>query len=126
VSPIFFPNFLLFIFIFKDNTNYNEAKKSCYLIYGTDSLNALDINISASFKGRSDSMSKNKLLVPEAQQAINDLKTEIAQELGMPVINGTTSNMYPAIVNGLSVREMVRRGEQMLINKKAPSDTDIY
>lgn len=81
---------------------------------------------SASFKGRSDSMSKNKLLVPEAQQAINDLKTEIAQELGMPVINGTTSNMYPAIVNGLSVREMVRRGEQMLINKKAPSDTDIY
>lgn len=71
-------------------------------------------------------MSKNKLLVPEAQQAINYLKTEIAQELGMPVINGTTSNMYPAIVNGLSVREMVRRGEQMLINKKAPSDTDIY
>ena len=71
-------------------------------------------------------MSKNKLLVPEAQQAINDLKTEIAQELGMPVINGTTSNMYPAIVNGLSVREMVRRGEQMLINKKDPSDTDIY
>ena len=71
-------------------------------------------------------MSKNKLLVPEAQQAINDLKTEIAQELGMPVINGTTSNMYPAIVNGLSVREMVRKGEQMLVNKKTPSDTDIY
>lgn len=71
-------------------------------------------------------MSKNKLVVPEAQQAINDLKMEISQELGLPSINGMTSEMYPAIVNGLSVREMVRRGEQMLINKNAPSDTDIY
>ncbi len=71
-------------------------------------------------------MSKNKLLVPEAQQAINDLKMEISQELGVPTVSGTTSNMYPAIVNGLSVREMVKRGEQMLVNKNAPSDTDIY
>ena len=70
--------------------------------------------------------SKNKLVVPEAQQAINNLKMEIAQDLGMPIINGITSNMYPAIVNGLSVREMVRMGEQMLVNKNAPSDTDIY
>ncbi len=71
-------------------------------------------------------MSKNKLIVPEAQQAINDLKMEISQELGLPSLNGMTSNMYPAIVNGLTVREMVRKGEQMLINKNAPSDTDIY
>ena len=71
-------------------------------------------------------MSKNKLVVPEAQQAINNLKMEIAQELGMPYIQGMKSNMYPAIVNGLSVREMVRRGEQMLINKNAPTDSDIY
>ncbi|MDD4378186.1 MAG: small, acid-soluble spore protein, alpha/beta type [Eubacteriales bacterium] len=71
-------------------------------------------------------MSRNKLVVPEAQQAINDLKMEIAQELGFPTVNGMTSEMYPAIVNGLSVREMVRRGEQMLINKNAPTDSDIY
>lgn len=71
-------------------------------------------------------MSKNKLIVPEAQQAINDLKMEISQELGIPTISDMKSNMYPAIVNGLSVREMVRRGEQMLANKNAPSDTDIY
>lgn len=71
-------------------------------------------------------MSKNKLVVPEAQQAINNLKMEISQELGLPTVNGMTSEMYPAIVNGLSVREMVRRGEQMLINKNAPSDTNIY
>lgn len=71
-------------------------------------------------------MSKNKLIVPEAQQAINDLKMEIAQEMGLPTISGMKSNMYPAIVNGLSVREMVRKGEQILVNKEAPSDTDIY
>jgi hypothetical protein len=71
-------------------------------------------------------MSKNKLVVPEAQQAINDLKMEISQELGLPTVSGMKSNMYPAIVNGLSVREMVRRGEQMLINKNAPTDSDIY
>lgn len=70
--------------------------------------------------------SKNKLVVPEAQQAINNLKMEIAQDLGLPTISDMKSNMYPAIVNGLSVREMVRMGEQMLVNKNAPSDTDIY
>lgn len=41
---------------------------------------------------------------------------EIAQELNFPVINGIDSKMYPALVNGLSVREMVRMGEKMLIN----------
>lgn len=71
--------------------------------------------------------SKNKLIVPEAQQAINNLKMEIAQDMGIPTINGMTSQMYPAIVNGLSVREMVRMGEQALINKQnSPSDKDIF
>ncbi|MBP1926173.1 hypothetical protein J2Z76_002037 [Sedimentibacter acidaminivorans] len=68
---------------------------------------------------------RNKLVVPEAKQALNDLKMEIAQEIGYPTINGMTSEMYPALVNGLSVREMVRRGEKMLINK-TPTDQDIY
>lgn len=72
--------------------------------------------------------SRNKLVVPEAQQAINNLKMEIAQDMGIPTINGMTSQMYPAIVNGLSVREMVRMGEKMLINKQnqAPTDRDIF
>ncbi|MDF2949584.1 MAG: Small, acid-soluble spore protein alpha/beta type [Sedimentibacter sp.] len=73
--------------------------------------------------------SRNKLVVPEAQQAINNLKMEIAQDMGIPTINGTTSEMYPAIVNGLSVREMIRMGEKMLINNKqtqAPTDKDIF
>lgn len=73
--------------------------------------------------------SRNKLVVPEAQQAINNLKMEIAQDMGIPTINGMTSQMYPAVVNGLSVREMVRMGEKMLINNRqtqAPTDRDIF
>ncbi len=72
--------------------------------------------------------SRNKLVVPEAQQAINSLKMEIAQDMGIPTISGMTSEMYPAVVNGLSVREMVRMGEKMLINKQnqAPTDKDIF
>lgn len=73
--------------------------------------------------------SRNKLVVPEAQQAINNLKMEIAQDMGIPTINGMTSQMYPAVANGLSVREMVRMGEKMLINNRqtqAPTDRDIF
>lgn len=72
--------------------------------------------------------SRNKLVVPEAQQAINNLKMEIAQDMGIPTYNGITSEMYPAIVNGLSVREMIRMGENMLINKQnqTPTDRDIF
>ena len=71
---------------------------------------------------------RNKLVVPEAQQAINNLKMEIAQDMGIPTMSGMTSEMYPAIVNGLSVREMVRMGEKMLVNKQsdAPTDRDIF
>ncbi|WP_313341195.1 small, acid-soluble spore protein, alpha/beta type [Sedimentibacter sp.] len=69
---------------------------------------------------------RNKLVVPEAQQAVNNLKMEIAQDLGVPVLKNSTSEMYPAVVNGLSVREMVRMGEKMLINNQPPTDRDIY
>lgn len=70
---------------------------------------------------------RNKLVVPEAKQALNNLKMEIANEIGYPTFNGMTSEMYPALVNGLSVREMVRMGEKMLINNNhTPSDKDIY
>lgn len=77
-------------------------------------------------KGAVKMSSRNKLVVPEAQQAINSLKMEISNELGIPALNVNSTAMYPAIVNGLSVREMVRMGEQMLMSKSAPSDKDIY
>jgi hypothetical protein len=71
--------------------------------------------------------SRNKLIVPEAQQAINSLKMEISNELGIQTLNVNATAMYPAIVNGLSVREMVRIGEKMLVqNNDSPSDNDIF
>lgn len=71
---------------------------------------------------------RNKLVVPEAQQAVNNLKMEIAQDMGIPSVSGATSEMYPAVVNGISVREMVRMGEKMLMNKQnqTPTDNDIF
>jgi len=78
-------------------------------------------------KGAVSMSSRNKLVVPEARQAINDLKMEIAEDIGYPTVNSMTSEMYPALVNGLSVREIVRRGDKMLINNNnSPSDNDIY
>jgi len=68
---------------------------------------------------------RNKLVVPEAKQALNNLKMEIAQEIGYPTFNGMTSEMYPALVNGLSVREMIRMGEKMLVNN-TPNDQQIF
>lgn len=50
---------------------------------------------------------------------------EIAQELNVPVINGMDSKMYPALVNGLSVREMVRMGEKMLMNNNNTNTNSI-
>ncbi len=43
-------------------------------------------------------MSKNKLVVPEAQQAINNLKMEIAKDLGFPSINNGSSEMYQQLL----------------------------
>lgn len=69
---------------------------------------------------------RNRLVVPEAKQALNDLKMEIAQDIGYPAFPGMTSEMYPALVNGLMVREMVRMGEKMLVKGTPPSDNNIY
>lgn len=71
---------------------------------------------------------KNKLVVPEAREALQNLKLEIAKDIGFPTSADITTTMYPALVNGLSVREMVRMGENLLINpqNRKPSDYDIY
>lgn len=63
--------------------------------------------------------SKNKLVVPEAKKAVDMLKMEIASEMGYtPPTNDMKDKMYPALVNGLAVREMVKMGEQMIVNNK--------
>lgn len=65
-------------------------------------------------------MAKNKLVVPEAKKAVDVLKMEIASEMGYtpPLTSNMQNKMYPALVNGLAVREMVKMGEKMIINNK--------
>jgi len=61
---------------------------------------------------------KNKLVVPEAKQAVEMLKMEIASDMGYTPPSDMQDKMYPALVNGLAVREMVRMGEKAIINNK--------
>jgi hypothetical protein len=70
--------------------------------------------------------SRNKLVVPEAKQAVYDLKQEIAQDLGLQTYNGMSSAEFPALVNGLSVRQMVGMGENMLLNNKTNNNHDLH
>lgn len=62
---------------------------------------------------------KNKLVVPEAKRAVDMLKMEIASDMGFtPPTSDMQDKMYPALVNGLAVREMVRMGEKMIANNQ--------
>ncbi|QSX04708.1 small, acid-soluble spore protein, alpha/beta type [Sedimentibacter sp. zth1] len=62
--------------------------------------------------------SRNKLIVPESKQALDMLKMEIASDIGYTPPSDMKDKMYPALVNGLAVKEMVRMGEKMITNNK--------
>ncbi|KNF10095.1 small acid-soluble spore protein, alpha/beta type [Gottschalkia purinilytica] len=56
-------------------------------------------------------MSKNRLVVPEARQALEQFKTEIAEQFGVDDPKSLASNH-----TGLIVRKLVEMGEQQLID----------
>ncbi|OZV11026.1 small, acid-soluble spore protein, alpha/beta type [Tissierella sp. P1] len=58
-------------------------------------------------------MSKNKLIVPEAREALEKFKMEIANEFGVDDPRNLASKH-----TGLVVRELVRMGEEELIDNK--------
>ena len=58
-------------------------------------------------------MSKNKLIVPEAREALEKFKMEIANEFGVDDPRNLASKH-----TGLVVRELIRRGEEELIDNK--------
>lgn len=58
----------------------------------------------------------NKLVVPRSKQAIQNLKYEIANELGITLGADTTSRLN-GTVGGEMTRRLVRLGEQSLENK---------
>jgi small acid-soluble spore protein D (minor alpha/beta-type SASP) len=58
-------------------------------------------------------MSKNKLIVPEAREALEKFKMEIANEFGVDDPRNLASKH-----TGLVVRELIRMGEEELIDNK--------
>ena len=57
--------------------------------------------------------SSNKLIVPGSKQAIENLKYEIANELGI-TLGADTSSRLNGTVGGEMTRRLVRLGEQYL------------
>lgn len=61
-------------------------------------------------------MNNNKLVAPGSKQAIENLKYQIANELGITLGADTTSRLN-GTVGGEMTRRLVQLGEQMLSNK---------
>ncbi|MDQ0185086.1 small, acid-soluble spore protein, alpha/beta type [Cytobacillus kochii] len=62
-------------------------------------------------------MSRNKLVVPESGQVLNQMKEEIAQEFGVQLGAETTARANGS-VGGEMTKRLVALGEQQLRNQK--------
>lgn len=66
------------------------------------------------------SKSRNRVEVPEAKEAMNKFKMEVANELGVPLSNGYNGNLTSAqngSVGGEMVRKMIKRQEESMAGK---------
>ena len=65
--------------------------------------------------------SRNRVEVPEAKDAMNKFKMEVANELGVPLTNGYNGNLTSAqngSVGGEMVRKMIKRQEESMAGKQ--------
>ena len=66
-------------------------------------------------------MARNKISVPEAKEAMNKFKMEVANEIGVPLTNGYNGNLTSAqngSVGGEMVRKMIKRQEESMAGKQ--------
>jgi hypothetical protein len=64
--------------------------------------------------------SRNRVEVPEAKEAMNRFKMEVANEIGVPLTNGYNGNLTSAqngSVGGEMVRKMIKRQEESMSGK---------
>lgn len=64
--------------------------------------------------------SRNRVEVPEAKDAMNRFKMEVANEIGVPLTNGYNGNLTSAqngSVGGEMVRKMIKRQEDSMAGK---------
>lgn len=67
-----------------------------------------------------DNQSSNKNQVPQAREAMDKFKMEVASELGVPLKNGYNGDLTSAqtgSVGGEMVRQMIKRQEQEMSNR---------
>lgn len=65
--------------------------------------------------------SRNRVEVPEAKDAMNRFKMEVASEIGVPLTNGYNGNLTSAqngSVGGEMVRKMIKRQEESMAGKQ--------
>ncbi len=66
------------------------------------------------------SRSSNRAEVPEAKEALDRFKMEVAQELGVPLSNGYNGNLTSAqngSVGGYMVKKMIEAQERQMAGK---------
>jgi len=64
-------------------------------------------------------MSKNKLLVPEAKEALEQFKYEIATETGEPIKDNDTGGMT-SYQYGYMIKKMIEKQEKQMADKFKP------
>ena len=70
-----------------------------------------------SSNSNSSSNSSNRMQVPEAKEAMNRFKMEVASELNVPLKEGYNGNLTSAqngSVGGEMVRQMIKRQEESM------------
>ena len=63
----------------------------------------------------------NRMEVPEAKEAMNKFKMEVANEIGVPLkqgYNGDLTSAQNGSVGGEMVRQMIKRQEESMSNQK--------
>ena len=69
----------------------------------------------------SNNTSSNKTVVPEAKEAMNRFKMEIAEELGVPLsnggYNGNLTSYQNGSVGGYMVKKMIENQEKQMASK---------
>ena len=69
------------------------------------------------------SSSSNRVVVPEAKEAMDKFKMEIADELGVPLTNGYNGNLTSyqnGSVGGYMVKKMIEEQEKKMAGKIKP------
>lgn len=67
-----------------------------------------------------NSNNTNRVVVPEAKEAMNKFKMEVANEIGVPLSNGYNGNLTSAqngSVGGYMVKKMIEEQERQMAGK---------